>query len=150
MSNNKTEETVEAAIYKGFFWKIPLSEVAAQKPLRRLNAKQIEGIQNLLKEEQHKDDGYRGQGIPDRTLILPQQKIRIFYGGSMGAEIGVHGLHGDGLQSIFHSEKFLRHLNQIEGFGISLKLFLITLLTTMFVSMLLGGLLIFLLESFFQ
>lgn len=138
MSNNKTEETVEAAIYKGFLWKTPLSEVAAQKPLQRLNAKQIKRIQDLLAKEQHKDDGYRGQGIPDRTLILPQQEIRITYGGSMGTEICIHGLHGDGRGSIFHSGKFLRYLNRIEGFGISRNPYLIIFLPILFAFMLLG------------
>lgn len=111
---DRLEENVNAAIYDGFFWNNPLTAVTEQKPLRLLNDAQIKSVAALLEREQNKDAKVRVQGLPDRTLIFPQKEIRIVYGGSMGAEIGVQGLYGDGLRGIFHSEEFLKHLKKIE------------------------------------
>jgi len=115
MKSRKIEKAVKPAIYKGNNWNNPLSEVVNQQLIRRLTPKQISGIETLLAQERGKDKGFRSQGIPDRTLILPDQEIRIIYGGNTGDEILIFDLPGKQLRYVFHSQKLLTLLNQTEG-----------------------------------
>ena len=108
----------EPTIYKGFFWNCPLQEVLAQKPLCKVEGRQLEALETALSlhMEQMSGAGWI-PGIPDRTLLLPSRGLRIVYGGSMGPEIGLHSLDGEKRRGFFLSEEFLRLLRGIERSG---------------------------------
>ena len=109
------EEVSEAAIYKGFYWNNPLSEVLALKPICQVEGRQLEALKTSLDLHLQRLDGSgRIPGIPDRTLLLPSFGIRIVYGGSMGPEIGLHSLDGEVRRGFFYSDEFLTLLRRIE------------------------------------
>jgi hypothetical protein len=109
------DDAVEPAIYKGFFWNNPLEEVLALKPLCRVEGQQLEALEEALVIHMKQSSGAGSvQGIPDRTLLLPDHGVRIVYGGSMGREIGIHSLDGSSRRGFFHSDEFLELLRRAE------------------------------------
>ncbi|MFW6151651.1 MAG: hypothetical protein ACOC6C_01620 [Verrucomicrobiota bacterium] len=101
--------TPSGAIYRGFFWEAPVPE--EQTTLHELSVSELEQIRELLPSnlDTLSSHGWN-PGIPDRTLTMQPESIRIVYGGSMGDEFGVAGAK----QGHFRSERLLDYLQDLE------------------------------------
>lgn len=101
--------TPGSAIYRGFFWEAPVPE--EQTPLLQLSDLELEQIRQLLPSNLDvlSSHGWN-PGIPDRTLTMASEDIRIVYGGSMGNEFGVAGSKG----GHFRSARLLHYLVDLE------------------------------------
>lgn len=57
------------------------------------------------------------RGIPDRTLLLHEDGLRLVYGDSMDDEIGVCSLDGWGLIGFFKAQQLVDLLQALERDG---------------------------------
>ena len=104
------------AIYAGFFWDEPLVEVSSKsRVLGDLKDGRLERVRELLQNELPglSPHGWY-PGIPDRTLLLPADGLRLVYGGSMGDEIGVRTIDGRTTRGFFRSEALVSILRRAE------------------------------------
>lgn len=105
------------AIHEGFFWDQPLAEMSFKsRVLAVLAEDRLDEVRRLLQQELTELSPHGWYlGIPDRTLLLPGDGLRLVYGGSMGDEIGVRTMDGKSTRGFFRSEKLVSILRRAEG-----------------------------------
>ncbi len=92
---NTAHENSSGAIYSGFFWEEPLPFVLSHRPIVILRDQQYQEVQHIVHANLTRlsANGWYA-GIPDRTLVLPVDSLRLVYGGSMGDEVGFRSIDG--------------------------------------------------------
>lgn len=92
---NTTHENSSGSIYSGFFWEEPLAFVLSHRPVVILRDQQYQEVQRIVHAclTRLSANGWY-PGIPDRTLVLPVDSLRLVYGGSMGDEVGFRSIDG--------------------------------------------------------
>lgn len=103
-------------VLSGFFWKEPLSSLTSGRPLLELREEDLQEARSLLLHHmgQLSPHGWFA-GIPERTLLLPQDGVRLVYGGSMADEVGVRSLDGTQTKGFFQCGDLVTLLQGLEA-----------------------------------
>jgi len=103
-------------VIEGFFWELPLKEVlSSHQPLVVLEGDRLERVRLLLQKHLPNLSSHGWYpGIPDRTLLLESDGVRLVYGGSMGDEVGVRSIDGKRTVGFFRSKRFVSLLSEAE------------------------------------
>jgi len=102
-------------IHEGFFWKETLSQMSSTHRIAVIRGEALAQVRQSIRKQLDALSPHGWYpGIPDRTLLLPDDGLRLVYGGSMGDEIGVRTLDGKTTRGFFRSEKLVSILQDLE------------------------------------